>query len=136
MWQSHPIFGISPDELSACSGCAAKYRSAYAISVYPDVRKRLVTAFRNAHITCGILPQRTCEASSPNNISREQCAKLSIAQCPRRSVKSRAAEPSSGGKLLIPYCIQCVVFLCGYACVRISIDKLVQVPAIPHNLYL
>ncbi len=36
--------------LSACSGCAAKYRSEYAISVYPDVRERLITAFRNAHI--------------------------------------------------------------------------------------
>ena len=48
-----------PMSLSACSGCAAKYRSAYAISVYPEVRNKLITALRNAHITCGMLPHRT-----------------------------------------------------------------------------
>ena len=50
-----------PMSLSACSGCAAKYRSASAISVYPEVRNKLITALRNAHITCGMLPHRTLE---------------------------------------------------------------------------
>ena len=62
-----------PMSLSACSGCAAKYRNAYAILAYPDIRNRFITALRNAHITCGMFPHRTCDASSPNSISRVQC---------------------------------------------------------------
>ena len=53
--QSHSIFGIYPDEFECLLCCAAKYRSASAISVYPEVRNKLITALRNAHITCGMM---------------------------------------------------------------------------------
>ena len=39
-------FSVSiPMSLSACSGCAAKYRSEYAISVCPDVRREQRVSF-------------------------------------------------------------------------------------------
>ena len=76
---------------SASVGRAAKNRNALAMCVYPQIRRSVRTVLRRAAMTCGMLPHRTCEASSPRSTSRVRCERFSIAQCPRRICNKRLA---------------------------------------------
>ena len=88
--QGHLVLKIIFQNVSACLGCAAKYRIVEVIDLYPANRNIDNAVLRNAAMTAGIAPQRTCEASSPRTTSRSQCDLFSIAQCPRRKA-SRSA---------------------------------------------
>src|SRR5712692_1296489 len=74
-----------PMSASAKTGWAAKQRQAAAIFVYPAQRIRPMTVLRSAAITCGMLPQRTCDRSSSKVTSRTQWDWFSICHCPRTS---------------------------------------------------
>ena len=76
---------------SASVGRAAKNRNALAMCVYPQIRRSVRTVLRRAAMTCGMLPHRTCEASSPRSTSRVRWERFSIAQCPRRICNKRLA---------------------------------------------
>ena len=89
--------------LTASLGFEAKYLVASAIAVYPANRNTDIAVFRIAAITCGMTPHRTGEASSPNIVSRIQCALFSIGQCPRRIVSRRSADAFFGSRRVMPY---------------------------------
>jgi hypothetical protein len=77
---------------SANIGWAANRRQAAAIFVYPAPRISPMTVLRSPAMTCGILPQRTCERSSSKVTSRTQCDWFSITHWPRISASNRGAS--------------------------------------------
>src|SRR5664279_193061 len=56
--------------------------------VAPARRCRLMARFRSVAITCGPLPVRIWDKSSPNVTSRTQCRRTSMHQWPRSQVAS------------------------------------------------
>ena len=84
----------------ASSGLAAWRRRAAAISVSPLDRNSRSTALRIAARISGASPVRTRQASSPRLMSRTQCSRFSISQCPREIASSRFAEARSGPRLV------------------------------------
>src|SRR5262249_1921547 len=89
----------------ACSRSVAAARLSAGTSV-----SRCTTAFRKAASTCGALPERTRQASSPSVTSRTECRQFSIRQWSRTNPSRRAASAAPGGRLVIPYATSTVVW--------------------------
>ena len=77
--------------LTASLGFEARNRIVSEIFVCPAKRKTDMAVLRNAAMTCGILPDRACEASSPRTVSRTQWTLFSMVQCSRRSLSKSSA---------------------------------------------
>ena len=66
------FYEMAPMSLRASLGLAANFRRAAAMLVSPAQRIKPITVLRNAAITCGMLPLRTCERSSSKVTSLTQ----------------------------------------------------------------
>jgi hypothetical protein len=64
-----------------------------------------MTVLRSAAMTCGRLPERTCEASSPKDTTQTQWERFSMCQCWRNTRSNWAAVICVGRRLVTPYTV-------------------------------
>ena len=76
-------------------------RRAAAMFFTPPSRSIPITRFRSAASSCGSDSVRTWLRFSPKTMSRTQCSRFSIPQCPRHIFSNRAASARSGGRLVV-----------------------------------